>query len=375
MRFCDIPGHEEAKTRLRDLADGGRIPHAILLEGPDGIGKFAMARAFLQYVECERPVDGDSCGECPSCVQHKSMQHIDTMYSFPVIKKKNKTSETISDDYLPEFIEFVAQNPFMDRDLWIEKIGAENTSPVIYADEASHLVRKLNYAAHSARYKAVIIWQADKLNETASNKLLKLIEEPPGQAIIIMTTSQPMNILPTIYSRTQRIKMSRHPEMVIEKWLLSEGIAQPGNANMIAALSEGSLTRATRLSANNDDSVQFLDSFISLMRLAYQRNIAALKDWSQTMGNKKRETVIGFLEYMSRMLRENFVANFKDEDLNQMLPSEWDFSRNFSRFVNERNVLWLYEAVNEALEDVKANGNTKIILFDLAITVILRLKD
>ena len=71
MRFCDIPGHEDAKARLRDLADGGRIPHAILLEGPDGIGKFAMARAFLQYVECERPVDGDSCGECPSCVQHK----------------------------------------------------------------------------------------------------------------------------------------------------------------------------------------------------------------------------------------------------------------------------------------------------------------
>lgn len=373
MRFCDIPGHEDAKDRLRSYADGGRIPHAILLEGPEGTGKHALARAFVQYVECPNRHDGDSCGVCASCRQHQAMQHIDTLYSFPYVKRKSATT-TVAGDYMHEFIEFVKESPYMDRSVWLEKLGSPNTKPIIYVDEAMAIIRSLSFATHNSKYKAVILWQADRLHETAANKLLKIIEEPPGSAIIVMTTDNPLNVLPTIYSRTQRIKILPLPDDTVAEWMVNELGAEPETAAGIAPLAQGSLTAAKQLLSNSTDTAKFLEQFIKLMRLAYQRDIGALKTWSNDLATEKRDTLVDFLEYMARMLRENFMANFHDASLNLMTPDEANFGRNFSRFIHERNVVPLYEAVNEAIADIRANVNTKLVLFDLSITVILLLK-
>ena len=372
MKFSDIPGNIEVKDRLRELADSGRIPHAMLLEGPAGTGKHALARAFLQYVGCTNRRDGDSCGVCPSCIQHQAMQHIDTVFSFPYVKKSGK--DTLSAEYLPDFIKFVQENPYLDSAIWVEKYLATNTKPVIYVEEASELIRRLSFAPHVSRYTAVIMWQAERMNESAANKLLKLIEEPPGESIIIMTTDSPMNILPTIYSRAQRIKVRRLSDNEVAQWLVDECGVVAEKAADIAPLAMGSLTEARRIAAQSDDSTRFLEYFIALMRLAYMRDIFALKDWAQKVATEKRETVVAFLEYTGRMIRENFVANLKDASLNLMSSTEADFSRNFSRFINERNVLDLFEATSEAILDIRSNVNAKLVLFDYAITVILKLK-
>lgn len=376
MKFSDIPGHEEAKARLRQMADTGRIPHAVLLEGPAGTGKHALARAFLQYAGCTAKTGGDSCGKCASCRQHEAMQHIDTIYSFPYVKKKNSStvSPTLSSDYLPEFIDFVAESPFMDPVIWHEKLGSPNTQPAIFVEEANELIRRLSFASHTMPYNAVIMWQVDKLNESASNKLLKLIEEPPGNSVIVMTSDKPMNILPTIYSRTQRIKVKRLPDDVIAQWIAENTDISPEKAARIAPLASGSVTEALRVIEGQSDSERFLEYFISLMRLAYKRDIAALKDWSQKLAAEKRDTIADFLEYMARMIRENFIANLHLASLNLMTDDELAFSANFARFINERNVEALFETTTKAISDIRANVNPKIVLFDLAITVILKLK-
>lgn len=373
MRFSDIPGQEEAKRRLRELAEGGRIPHAILLEGPEGTGKHALARAFLQYVGCHDRRDGDSCGRCASCRQHSALQHIDTVYSFPYVKRKSG-GITLSSEYLKEFIEFVHESPFMDSALWLEKLGKPNTRPSMFVEEANELIRRLSFSSHSSPYNSVVIWQVDRLNEPASNKLLKVLEEPPGASIIVMTTDEPMNLLPTIYSRAQRIKVKRLSDEEIADWMVSVSDIDDNTVRQIAPLAEGSLLAAQRLLSSRHDTDRFLEFFKSLMRLAYRRDIAGLKEWSLTVATEKRDTIVEFLEYVARMVRENFVANLHRDNLNLMTAAEKEFSVNFARFINEKNVQYIFDGISEAINDIRGNVSPKIVLFDFAITVILRLK-
>lgn len=376
MRFCDIPGHSEVKERLRGLVDENRIPHALLLEGPDGIGKHALARAFLQYVTCTDRHDGDSCGQCASCRQHESMQYIDTIYSFPYVKRKNENKDvpTVASDYLVDFISFAKENPFLDQVLWLETLGSPNTRPSIYVAESAELIRRLSFAPNISKYNTVIIWQADSLREDAANKLLKLVEEPPGNAIIVMTSARSGNILPTIYSRVQRIKVKRLTDSEIADWLVSHCGVDSETASDLAPLASGSVVEALRILNKKDDSSRYLEYFMNLMRLSYKRDIAALKGWATTVASEKRETIVDFLEYMARMLRENFIANLNNNELILLNSDERNFSRNFARFINERNVEALFEAVGTAISDIRANVSTKMVLFDLAITVILKLK-
>lgn len=372
MKFSDIPGHEEAKQRLRDFADSDRIPHAIILEGPEGIGKHALARAFIQYVDCRNRVDGEPCGVCTSCRLHQSMQHVDTLHCFPVVKIKSKP--TISNDLIKEFTEFVAESPYMDRTLWLEKLGAPNTRPTIYVEEAQEIIRRLSFSSQISRYKSVIMWQPERLNEEAANKMLKLIEEPPGQAIFVMTSDNPMEVLPTIYSRTQRIKLLHHPDNLVAQWMVDKGLADPETAAVTAPLARGSLVEAARILERKVNNEHHLELFIKLMRDAYRRDIAALKAWAFDIAGLKREAIIDFLAYCSRQIRENFVANLHRADLNLMTDKEAAFSHNFARFVNERNVIEIDNAITQAITDIRGNANAKIVLFDFTITIILLLK-
>jgi DNA polymerase-3 subunit delta' len=373
MKFSDIPGHDDVKNRLRQIVDDNKMPHALLLEGPEGTAKFALARALAQYIHCTNRQNGDSCGVCPSCRQHASFRHIDAIYSFPVIKKNSKP--TISDDYLKEFNEFISDSPWMDFENWLSKLQNPNSLPRLYVEEGNALQRRLAFTAHASKYKIVIMWQPERMNEDTANKLLKLIEEPFADTIFIMTSDNSRLILPTIYSRVQRIPVKRYPNETVADWLMSQGVSDPQAAADAAMLAEGNLNRALRLLDTKNESSQHLEWFMQLMRLAYQRKIADLKAWSQTVGAEKREMLIRFLDYCCRMLRENFIYNFHDPKFNLMTEAENKFSVNFARFINERNVLRLFDAFSEASTDIAANANGKIVMFDLAITVILLLKN
>lgn len=222
MRFADIPGHEEVKARLREMVDTDRIPHALLLEGPAGSGKFALARALAAYIHCtDRTPDGDSCGKCPSCRQHQAFNHIDTLYSFPVVKKSGKPA--VSDDYAELFHEFMQKYPYMDIDRWLESLDNINAQPQIYVEEGNELLRRLSYMARQSKYKVVLLWLPERFKEETANKLLKLVEEPFADTIFIMVSNNSRGILPTIYSRTQRIMVKRYDSDEIAAILESMG--------------------------------------------------------------------------------------------------------------------------------------------------------
>lgn len=373
MRFSDIPAHDSVKERLRALADSDRIPHALLLEGGSGIGKLALARAFAQYIHCTDRREGDSCGRCPSCIQHQALSHIDTHYVFPVVKPEKSTTPPISDDFLEEWKAYLDGRLFMDFEQWSETFTKKNAQPITYVTESNDLIHRLSYASHASRYKIVIWWLPEKMNVEAANKLLKIIEEPYKDTIFIMASDKPEALLPTIYSRVQRIKLRRLPDETIARLLVDRGI-DPTDAEAIAHTAEGNMIKALRtVDTRGEDKARF-DMFTSLMRLAYQRDIFKLREWGNELAALGREKEIKFYEYAARLIRENFIYNFRLPQIVYLNSAESQFSSRFARFITERNAEKLVETFENAIRDIAGNGNGKIINLDVAIKVILLLK-
>lgn len=380
MLFKDIPAHENIKSRLIALAGSGKIPHALLFDGIPGIGKFAIARAFAQYIHCtgRKPGDKDSCGICPSCVQHSTMGHIDTLYVFPVFnKEKGAQRKSVSDDFLPEWVDYMNGRKFMDYGEWGDSIRTKdkaNTQLTTYVTESDMLWHKLSFASHGSKYKIVLWWLPEKMNNEAANKLLKLLEEPWEDTIFIMVSDNSAQLLPTITSRLQRISFAKLDDSAIASILESEAGVDTGVSMSLAHCADGSVSTALRNLGNMSDESEYLNRFIALMRLAYQRKIAELKKWSEDLTALGREKECRFYEYSSRLIRENFIFNFQLPQLNFMSTPESQFSVNFARFITEKNVEKIIEVFDKARIDIMGNGNGKIINFDVAIKIILLLK-
>lgn len=374
MRFSDIKGHDDVKDRLRAMADSGHLPHALLLEGIQGIGKYSLLRALAQYIHCSNHTpDGDSCGICPACIQHQSFNHIDTHFSFPVIKKG--TTNPISDDYISEFRQFITRDPYMNPENWISELGNPSTKPQFYVSESESLMHKLSFTSHgNSKFKIVLLWLPEKMNEATANKLLKLIEEPFEDTLFFLSSDSPTEILPTIYSRCQRIKVKRYGDEELSEIIAEKYGLTTENALACAHISEGSVTTAEQILGQSTERTDDFNRFISLMRLAYQRKIFNLREWSNETASLPRDRQISFLRYCIRMLRENFIYNLCEPRLNYMNSDEGQFSKNFARFITNVNVLKLQRLFSDAITDISGYGNSKFIFFDVAVRVILLLK-
>ena len=372
MRFADISGHDDVKQRLRDMVDENRMPHAIMIEGPEGSAKFALARAFLQYIHCTARSAGDSCGRCPECKLSATLNHIDTFISFPVVKRSGRGDT--SDDYLAEFRDYVRDYPYMDFEEWLRRLDNINAQPLIYVSEATSLIRKLSITSRRSDFKTSLIWLPERLKEDPANKLLKLVEEPASDTIIVMVSNNSQLVLPTIYSRTQRVMVRRYTDAEVAEIISRKASMSEADAAIIARLANGNINEALRLVSVSKERKKFLEFFINLMRKAYQRKIIELRQWSADLAALGREPQIQFYEYCSRMLRENFVLNLKAPDLVFLTTDEMQFSVNFARFITNLNVMRLLDTFGKAATDIAANANSKIVNFDVAIQVILLLK-
>ena len=373
MKFRDVIGNERAIEQIRRMVDSGNIAHALLLHGEPGVPKLALALATAQYLHCTNRTGGDSCGMCPACLQHQSLNHADTFFSYPVIKKGNE--KPVSEDFDREWKKFLSEGVIAeDYERWLTLIGNENAQPIIYASESDNIVRKMSLSAYTAKHKVLIMWQADKMNKDCSNKLLKLIEEPDPDCIFLLTTDNPKAILPTIFSRTQRIELRKPSTQQIADYIARNGDISPDEALAMAAPADGNVMLAMRNMDHSSETHHFHDQFVRLMRLAYMRDIAALKVWSEGIADYKREKAQRFLNYAARMVRENYIYNLHMPLLNYETQDEAQLSKNFARFINEENVERLLKLFDDAARDIRGNGNAKIILFDIAIKTTILIK-
>lgn len=372
MRFADIPGHDDVKQRLRQMVDSGHLPHALMLEGPEGSGKMMLARAFLQYLHCPNRKDGDSCGTCAECHSVHQLGYIDMPLSFPVVKKSGGSG--CSDDYLADFRQMVLDHPWMDFEEWLVRLDNINAKPMIYVEDAASLLSRLSMMSRRSKYKTALIWLPERFKEETANKLLKLVEEPADDTILLMVSSEPQNVLGTIYSRVQRVAVKRYDDSTIADIVERTAGCERRDAEAVARLSGGSVNAALKLVSVSKERKKFLDLFKTLMRKAYTRSIFDLRQWSTDLAAIGREPQMQFYDYCARLLRENFIYNLHVDPLQCLTGDEADFSKNFARFITNVNVFPLLETFGNARADIAANGNAKIINFDVAIRTILLLK-
>ncbi|MCH5235052.1 MAG: DNA polymerase III subunit [Muribaculaceae bacterium] len=361
MRFADITGHKEIIRSLQGLTEAGKIPHAFLFTGISGIGKMRTARALAQYIHCKNKKDGDSCGVCPSCLQHQKHNNPDLHFVYPIVKKEGAL---ISKDMIEQWREMITDYSYMPPEKWNELIKAGNSQPAIYVNESEEIISRASLSAFQEDFKIFIIWLPEKMRPEAANKLLKVIEEPFEDTIFILVSNNDSKILPTIQSRTQRYNFKPLSEIELQELLLKTGV-DPDMAADAARISEGSLQKADEIACHPEELIEFSNLFKEIMRAAYTLNAKSLKELSETVAGFGREKLLRFLTYCGRLIRENYIYNFQIPSLVLMTQEESNFSSKFAPFIHDGNVERLSEEIARASQDIERNGNSKIVMFDL----------
>ena len=375
MKFSDVIGQDEVKQRLRQMVAEERVPHALMFCGPQGSGKMALALAFASYLLCGNRADGDSCGGCQQCLMAERLSHPDLHFSYPVIRPSGTGSEhkMSSEDFAAEWREMLLQGPYFTMDKWLAAMGAANQQALMGVGESDLLLKRLCLKSSQGGYKVVVMWLPERMNGECANKILKLLEEPPQQTVFVMVCEEPGRLLDTIRSRAQRIDIRRIDDGAIERALVERRGIDAEAARRLARAAGGSWLAALDELDADSEKRQFLDMFISLMRLAYMRKIKDLRKWSDTAAALGREKQRRMLAYFLRLVRENFMYNFHNPQLCYMTRDEENFARNFAPYINEANVLEMSALMNTAIRDIGQNANAKIVFFDMATNIIVSL--
>lgn len=356
MLFRDITGQTDAAERLKRAIDDGKMPHALMISGREGSGAMSLALTAAQYILCEHhTAEGEPCEQCPNCRQVHRWQHPDLHFVFPVVNKSGQSGENsaVSDDYLPEWRDMLTRNPEMTYSSWVKYISEEGKTAQIYKNEAASIIRKLSAKPYESDYRVMVIWLPEKINETASNKLLKIIEEPYPKTHFLLVSNEPDKVLGTIQSRCQRLNIPP----------LSPTWMQP--------------------SFGEEEREMYFERFCAMMRLSYTRKIFEMRDWSLEMAALGKQRQQNFLQYAQSLIRENFIMNVPlsgmtggtEQSLNYMEDDERQFSSRFHLFVNHRNVEGIMNELTQAEADIAQNGSAKIIFFDLSLKLIMLLKN
>lgn len=380
MKFSEVIGQGEAKQRFMQMVEEHRIPHAMMLCGPTGCGKMALAMAFASYLLGERDEHGkgiitDEAATLNAEAMLKVWEHPDLHFSYPVIRPSGTGSEhkMVSDDFATEWHEMMMRGPYFTIDQWLTQMDAANQQAQIGAGESDALIHKLSLKSSQNGYKVCIMWLPERMNAECANKLLKLLEEPPTQTVFVLVCEEPGQLIDTIRSRVQRIDIHRIEEGDIEQALIERRGLESDIAYRIARMAGGSWHKAIQtLDANNENAI-FFDMFVMLMRLSYMRNVKELKVWSEAVASYGREKQRRLLAYSLRMVRESFMYNFKIHELTYMTQAEEDFAKNFARFINEANIIDITELIERARRDIGQNANAKIVFFDFALKMIVLL--
>lgn len=362
MTFDEVIGQADAKARLAQLIDEDRVPHALLLCGPTGCGKMAIALAFASRMLGDSPL-----------LRHWG--HPDLHFTFPTIKLPSMKTDhkPVSDDFIRPWHDMIMGGPYFTINEWMEHMGAGNQQAIITAGESDALTHKLSLKSSQGGYKVSLIWLPERMNIDCANKILKLLEEPPSQTVFLLVCEAPEKLLETIRSRVQRVDVKRIADEDIVTALQEQRGLTPDQAERIAHMAAGSWLKALETLKADSENEFFLDMFQTLMRMAYARRVKDMKTWSERMAATGREKQKRFLEYALRLTRENFMYNFGERDLCYMTEREEDFAKNFARYINEANVMEISDLFTLAIRDIGQNANAKIVFFHLAIQMIVLL--
>lgn len=373
MFFKDVVGQEKIKDRLVHSVKEQRISHALMFAGPEGTGKLALALAFAQYVSCRNRGETDSCGECSSCRKYQKLAHPDLHFVFPVFTTK-EFKKPVSDDFLPKWREMVQKTPYFTLSQWLGFVENENAQGLIYERESDSIMRKLNLKSFESDYKVMIIWLPEKMHQACSNKLLKLIEEPPSKTLFLLITEDEEAVISTIRSRAQRIKVPFVDNESMRLALKAKGDLSPEKVADAVRLANGNFIRAIEYLDPDENSGYFFTKFQEMMRFAYKREVYELTQWAEEMARLGRDRQKAFFHLALRLVREYFIMNMRRPELVYLNEDEKMWGKNFAPYINERNIIPFAKEFERGIKHISMNGNPRIIFLDTALRMVRLIK-
>lgn len=373
MLFSDILGQDHLKNHLTQSVDNGRIPHAQLFIGSEGSGTLPMAIAYAQYVLCHN-INSENAGGNESCnLKFKNFSHPDLHFAFPVATNDKVKSHPVSSHFMKEWRELLHDQPYGNLFDWYKLLGVDNKQGQIGVDEALDIIKALSLKSYEGGYKVMLIWMAEKMNRSAANKLLKLIEEPPNKTVFILIAEDEEQIINTIRSRCQVLHFPPLSDGVIKQALIKNYQLEQSIATKIAHQANGNYNKACDLVYQDSEDIQFEEWFVFWIRSAFKAkgNKAAIHDlisWSEEIAKTGRETQKQFLLFCVDFFRQALLLNYNAAELVYIETKTKNFKlENFAPYVNEANILEISNELQDAIYHIERNGNSKIILTDLSI--------
>ncbi|WHT40782.1 MULTISPECIES: hypothetical protein [Myroides] len=373
MLFSEIVGQNHIKNHLLQGASTGRIPHAQLFIGQEGTGTLAMAIAYAQYLLCKN-IGGENTGGNESCnIKFNALMHPDLHFVYPVATTSEVTKHPTSDKFAEQWRSFLKANPYGSLFDWYNHIDIQNKQGQIGVDEAGEILKKLALKSYEGGYKIMIIWMADKLNTEASNKILKILEEPPAKTIFILIAENEQAILQTILSRCQLLRFNALNSVEIEQALMANQHCDAQQAALLARQAQGNYNKALQLVSNASDAADFEQKFVTWVRAAFRAkgNAAVIKElieWSEDLATLGREQQKQFLEFCIELFRQALLYHYQSPNLVYYQTSVDKFKlENFAPFVNGANIDEIFEELSQAMYHIERNGNSKMIFTDLSI--------
>ncbi|MEM6345326.1 MAG: DNA polymerase III subunit delta' [Bacteroidota bacterium] len=364
MQFQELIGQDAAGQRVREALQHDRLAHAIMLTGPSGLGKLAFANAIAQYVNCLNPTENDSCGKCSSCVKIRKAIHPDLRFVLPIISKTEGGKRYLTQDYFAQFREPFVADPYFSFSQWQRTLGGESKQLFISVHEIRELKRNVFLKAFEAKYKVVIVWQAELINREGANAFLKLLEEPPDKTLIIMTCSDPSRLLTTINSRCQRIPLSRIPQADIQHYLIKQEVSSEA-AEEIAAISEGSIGNAKEYLSESSQAISA--TYAEWMRSVYTGDYAKILAQTETIFKESKEFQKLFLQIAIKKMRDSLLYYLQTPELALATQKEKAFQERFSQIVDPEKVARITAEMEKSRRSLSGNGNPQMIFTALSL--------
>ncbi len=392
MQFADIIGQAEVKKDLAELVQHNRLSHALLFLGKEGSGSLSLAIAFTQYIVCEK-VNGrqsmvnsqqsgpslfgeepepltskfesstDSCGVCSACIKAAQLVHPDIHFSYPTVTKK-PGEKPIATDFITDWRDFINHSPYGNAYDWIEQIKEkENSQGKITAEECNDIIRKLSLKSFESEYKFLIMWMPEMLG-AEGNKLLKLIEEPPPNTLFILVAENEAQVLQTIVSRCQLVKIPALETNNIEEALISRNKTEPAIAKQVAALSDGNYREALQLVQHAEEDWQSL--LREWLNAILKTGPVAQTKWVEEISRLGREKQKQFLRYFNHLLEEAIHLRIIGESHN-MGEKERDFAEKFNKIAGIEQQQAIIEELDRASYYIERNAHGKMLFHALTI--------
>lgn len=368
MLFQEIIGQNAIKEQLIQSVFENRVSHAQLFLGPEGSGSFALALAYAQFISCTEKTETDSCGNCASCRKYNKLIHPDLHFSYPFFRGGEK-EDSMAD--LGEWRDLVLSNPYFNLDEWRLRLDAENKQPNINKAECLNILNRLSLKAFESEYKTMIIWLPEYL-KNEGNRLLKTLEEPANKTLIILVAQNQDQILNTIISRTQLVKIPALKNDDISRYLIDNKDIPETQASRIAYLSNGSLQAA--LNHLKEDDHDDFRNFTGWMRMTFADKGAQIIDFVDVLSKLGRENQKNMLRYGVQLIRECIMMISGAESLVHLPTLELDFVKNFSRQLDLAKCEALINELEKAHYHIERNANPKILFLDVSLQFVKILK-